>query len=530
VLHRVSDRAQSPSAFETALDIWGRRKWTATIVFSAILVGASSLTLALPNLYRATATVLVERQQISEAFVRSSVTAELETRIQTIQQEIMSRARLSDIRDRFGLYPDLGASAPLEALIERMRRDVQLELKGADQPANGRSTTIAFALSYTYRDPQTAAQVANALAEVYVKENANSRERQASRTAEFLKAQLADVKQRFDENERREGQFKSEHMGELPQQVAANLAGLERLNTQLRLNGDRQIRATERREQLERQLSGAEAPASAPALRTATDPTAELARLKLQLVDLLQRFTDQYPDVVRVRAQVAVLERQLASGPPDAGPPASTSDPTAQSRKNLSDVTTELQSLKDEEAGLRRAIAAYERRVDAAPRLDRESQALSRDSSTTKERYDTLLQRYQEAQLAASMEQAQHVEQFTMLDPALAPRVPAAPSRPRLLIMGLLLALALAIGAVIVTERLDTTFHSVDDLRGFTTVPTLVRIPRIMTAKDVRRERWRRALITVAVVGGLGLIGAGSHQVGRGNDDIVRLMTTRARA
>jgi uncharacterized protein involved in exopolysaccharide biosynthesis len=246
-------------------------------------------------------------------------------------------------------------------------------------------------------------------------------------------------------------------------------------------------------------------------------------------VDLRRRFTDQYPDVVRVRAQIAVLERQLASDPPDAGPSTPPTDPTVQVRKNLRDVTNELQSLKDEEAALRRAIAAYERRVDAAPRLDQESQALSRDSATTKERYDTLLQRYQEAQLAASMEQAQHVEQFTILDPALAPRLPAAPSRPRLLIMGLVLALALAIGAVVVSERLDTTFHSIDDLRAFTTVPTLVRIPQIMTPKDVRRERWRRALITVAVVGGLGLIGEGSHQVGRGNDDIVRLMTrTRA--
>jgi succinoglycan biosynthesis transport protein ExoP len=517
---------QSASALETALDIWGRRKWTAAIVCAAVLVGVISLTLSLPNLYRATATVLVERQQISEAFVRSSVTSELETRIQMIQQEIMSRTRLRDLSDRFGLYPDLRSSEPLDALVDRMRRDIQLELKGADQPGSGRNTTIAFALSYTYRDPQTAARVANALAEVYVEENTKSRERQAARTADFLRAQLEDVKKQFDDNERREGEFKSEHMGELPQQVAANLAGLERLNTQLRLNGDRQIRAAERRELLEKQSTGAEA--VAPGLPTATNPRAELARLKQQLVDLGRRFTDQYPDVVRVREQITVLERQLAANLPDASASASPTDSTARLRENLRDVATELQSLKEEEAALRRAIAGYERRVDAAPRLDQESQALSRDSATTKERYDTLLQRYQEAQLAASMEQAQHVEQFRMLDPALAPKTPAAPNRPRLLIMGLVLALALAIGAVAVTERLDTTFHSVDDLRAFTTVPTLVRISRIMTAKDVRRERWRRALITLAVMGGLGLIGAGSHHVGRGNDDIVRLMT-RAR-
>jgi succinoglycan biosynthesis transport protein ExoP len=529
VLHRVSDHVQSASAFETALAIWGRRKWIAIVVCAAVLVGVTGLTLSLPNLYRATATVLVERQQISEAFVRSSVTAELETRIQMIQQEIMSRTRLSDLCDRFGLYPDLRPNAPLDALVDRMRRDIQLELKGADQPGNGRNTTIAFALSYTSRDPQTAARVANALAEVYVKENTKSREQQADRTADFLKAQLADAKRQFDDDERREGQFKSEHMGELPQQVAANLAGLERLNTQLRLNGDRQIRATERREQLQRQLTGAEAPPALALLSaSATDPRAELARLKQQLVDLRRRFTDQYPDVVRVQGQIAALERQPAADLPDARPTASPTDPTAQARETLRDVTSELKSLKDEETALRRAIAGYERRVDAAPRLDAESQALSRDSATTKERYDALLQRYQEAQLAASMEQAQHVEQFRMLDPALAPRTPAAPGRLRLLLMGIAFAVALAIGAIAVAERLDTTFHSIDDLRGFTTVPTLVRIPRITTAQDVRRERRRRALITAAVLGGLMLIGAGSHHVGRGNDDIVRLMT-RAR-
>jgi succinoglycan biosynthesis transport protein ExoP len=525
VSHRISGREPSSSALETALDIWRRRKWTAITVCAAVLVGMTSLTLSLPNLYRATATVLVEQQQISEAFVRSSVTSELETRIQTIQQEIMSRTRLSDLSDRFGLYSELRPRAALDALVERVRRDIQLDLK-EDQPANGRNTTIAFALSYTYRDPQTAARVANALAQVYVEENTKSRERQASRTAEFLKVQLADVKKQLDENERREGQFKSEHMGELPQQVAANLAGLERLNTQLRLNGDRQIRATERREQLERQLTG---DPTAPSLPT-SDSTAELARLKQQLVDLGRRFTDEYPDVVRLRTQIAALERQLAANPVGASASALPVNPAARVRQSLNDTTTEQQILKDEEAALRRAIAGYERRVDAAPRLDEASQALSRDFATTKDRYDTLLQRYQEAQLAASMEQAQHVEQFRMLDPALVPTGPTAPNRPRLLLMGIAIALALAIGATVAIERLDTTFHSVDDLRGFTTVPTLVRIPRIVTPQDVRLARWRRALIAVAVIAGLGLIGAGSHRVGRGNDGVVRLMTPRPRA
>jgi succinoglycan biosynthesis transport protein ExoP len=520
---RVKERGHSTSVLDAAVETWVRRKWIAIVVFLAVLGGVIGMTLSLPNLYRATATVLVERQQISETFVRPSVTAELETRIQTIQQAIMSRTRLTDLIDRLALYSNLRTRVPLDAVVERMRRDIQLELKN-DQPASGRNTTIAFALSYTYQDPETAARVANALAQIYVEENTKSREQQATHTADFLEAQLAEVKQHLDDDERRQGQFKSQHAGELPQQVAANLAGLERLNTQLRLNGDRQIRATDRREQLEKQLSDA----AALAPPTATDPESELARLKRQLVDLRRRFTDEYPDVVRAREQIAVLERQLSTDRSDASGSA-TIDRTARLREDLHDVTAELRSLAGEEDALHRAIAKYEQRVDVAPRLEEEFHALSGDSGTTKERYNTLLQRYQEAQLAASMERGQHVEQFRVLDPALAPNAPSAPSRPRLLIMGLVLALVLAFGAVVVTERLDTTFHSVDDLRGFTTVPTLVRIPLIITARDVRRERWRRALVTVAVVGGLGLIVAGSHHVGRGMDDVVRLMI-RARA
>src|SRR5690348_16688090 len=99
---------------------------------------------ALPDLYRATASVIVERQQVSEAFVRGSVTAELETRIQTIREQVMSRARLANLILRFDLYPETRKKAPIDSVVARMRRDIQLELKGIEQPMSGRMATIAF--------------------------------------------------------------------------------------------------------------------------------------------------------------------------------------------------------------------------------------------------------------------------------------------------------------------------------------------------------------------------------------------------
>jgi uncharacterized protein involved in exopolysaccharide biosynthesis len=151
-----------------ALEVWHRRKWVAVIVFLTAIVGVVSGTLALPDMYRTSATVLVARQQVSEAYVKTSVTTELETRIQTIQQQVMSRAALRDLIIALDLHPELGGNIP-DSVIARMRRDVQLELKSVAQ-SFGRST-IAFTLTYSGRDPETVARVTNTLAGQYVEEN-----------------------------------------------------------------------------------------------------------------------------------------------------------------------------------------------------------------------------------------------------------------------------------------------------------------------------------------------------------------------
>jgi len=506
---------------DVVLDVWRRRKWIGILAFSAVCAGAITAAVSLPNLYRATATVLVERQQVSEAFVRPSVTAELETRIQTIHQQVMSRARLTDVITRFGLYRDLWGIVPIDALVERMRREIQLTLRGVEQ-TSGRGGTIAFTLSYSGREPRTVAQVTNTLAAFYVEENTKSRERQATQTAEFLKAQLADIKRELDEQQRRLSEFKLRHAGEL-QQVEVNLTALDRLNTQLRLTSESQIRAMERRERLEQQLADTES--AALVTPQADSPAAQLLKLKQELAELRRRFSDQYPDVIRVKAEIAALEGEVAQigtdGRTRAAAPANPAMRLA--TRSLGEVAGELKLLKEEEASLRKVIAGYEGRVENAPRRQQELQQLSRDYDTVNERYQTLLKRSEEAQLAANLEQGQSTEQFRILDPAIPPARPAAPNRLWLLAMGFVASLALGFGAIVAAEKLDTTFHAVDDLCAFTNVPTLARIRPIPTATGARRQRLRLALVTAAVIVGLALIVAGSYYVAAGNEQIVRL-------
>jgi polysaccharide chain length determinant protein (PEP-CTERM system associated) len=517
---RLTDHSIQAQKLDLALDAWSRRKWLALVVFASVASGAFTLARTLPNLYRAAATVLVERQQVSEAFVRPSVTAELETRLQTIREDVMSRARLTDLIVRLDLYPELRQKTPIDMIVARMRGDIQLELKSVESALSGRASTIAFTISYSGAHAYTVARVANELSRMYVDGNTKIREGQASRTAEFLKAQLADARRELDEHERRASEFRSSHLGELPQQVQTNLASLERLNMQLRLNGENQIRALDRRERLEQQRVGGGAVRPPQA---ASPESERLSKLTLQLDDLRLRFTDAYPDVVRLRQEIDTLSAGIARDPrPDERASAPTAQP-AQSESIL-EVDSELRSLRKDERTLREAIAGYEQRVDNAPRRQQQFQELSRDDDTTKERYETLLKRYEEAQLAESLEQGQKAEQFRILDPALPPRDPVAPNRLQIVILGLALAFGLSVGVVLAAERLNSAFHTIDEVRALIAVPALGRVPLIQSSAETRRNRRRAVLAAVSALAALSFIVAASHHVAKNNEQLVRMM------
>jgi polysaccharide chain length determinant protein (PEP-CTERM system associated) len=499
----------------------------AILVFAGASVGAVSGVASLPNIYRSTATVLVEGQQVPETLVKPTVTSELETRLHTISQKILSRGRLEDLITRLDLHPEMRMrkNASLEEVIKRVRSDIEVEFKGIEQRW-GRRATTAFTIGYRGRQPETVALVTNTLASFYIEENVKTRERQATGTAEFLRGQLQEVKQRLDAVEQRVSAFKKHHLGELPQQLEANLAVLERLNAQLRLNSENQTRAIERREGLVKQLAGAH---SSPG---GAGGTAErLAKLRRELTELKTRFSDSYPDVIQVKAEIAALEGQLAGANHDGSPemePAASVDPyVLRLREILAEAEAEIKALKGEEKGVRQTIATYQRRIENAPQREQEFQELSRDYGATKELYDSLSKRYEEAQLAESMEEHEKGEQFRSLDPAVVPQQPAAPKRMRLLVLGLMLSLGMAVGAVLLAEQLDTTFHSLDDLRAFTTVPVLVSIPKIVTAADALRQHQRVRLVMLSAVLGLILIAGAAYFFARGNEHLVLFMTRR---
>src|SRR5262249_47664640 len=160
----------------------------------------------------------------------------------------------------------------------------------------------------------------------------------------------------------------------------------------------------------------------------------------------------------------------------------------------------EAKVLKAEEERLRATIQSYQQRVQSTPLREQQYKELARDYDSTRELYASLLKRLAESQIAESMEQRQKGEQFRVIEAALPSDKPIAPARGRLLGTGLALALGAAVGLVLLVEHLDTGFHSLDDLRGFTSVPVLASIPRIVTTGDARRRDRRFRLAAAAAV------------------------------
>jgi len=530
-----------------ALDILRRRKILAAAAFGTVLAAAVSFAVYLPDLYQASALVLVERP-INESIIRPAIAGELESRLHVIKQEILSRDRLTALVNRFQLYPSLRKRMGIEDILAQTRNDISVEAEGPEQ-VSGRTKTVSFRLTYTGDSRQSVADVTNAIAAFYVEQNDRMRSNEATQTTDFLKAQLLEAKQALDHQEGLLRQFTSAHTGELPQQMGLNLATLDRMNTQLRLIGEQQLRVIEQRERMMEgmpQTTGASTVA-----RVAADPDAspemverlqKIEKSKQELTALEAKFSARHPDVVRLREQLAGMEREAAEADAalqqkkqaeEAAAAAKAASATAAAasasqvetpfrRRTIETLDAELAKLRTDEATMRASITGFEQRLASTPERQQEYSLITRDWTAAKDVYDSLLKRYDEAQLSQSVETDRQGERFRVLESAIPPEGPSAPNRMRLMIMGLLLAFAAAVAAVLAVEQFDTSFHSIDELREFTAVPVLVAIPPIGPAPT--RQRVRMAFAAVSTVAAIALIATFSAYFASGNEQLVRII------
>jgi polysaccharide chain length determinant protein (PEP-CTERM system associated) len=541
------------------LEIVRRRRMLALLPFLFVLAAAASLALFLPSLWTARATVLVNRQEIPEAFVKSTVSNDVDARLLTLSHDVLDTPRLSKIIQDNNLYPSLRRSKPMADVVDRMRKDVAIDIQEAKERRGRESTALVFTVGYTTTDPVVSARVTNTLASLFTEENSRMREQQAQGTTEFLEAQLRELRTKLAGQEQKITAYKEQHLGELPEQKEVNLRTLERLQQQLSLAYENNRRATERRQNISQAMNNldlastmAANPGSiaGPMVTPAEAAAGRVSILKQELAALQTTYSDKYPDVIQLKEQIRIMERRVADEEKKmaaglAAPKTPKQELSRSSRdmqlavqnpyvlslmQQRDQADVEAKASAAEIAGLSRQIASYQRRLEMTPKREQELALITRDYETTREMFRTLLAKRGEADIAAELEQRRQGERFRVIEQARLPERPAGPNRLRLLIVGLVLALGAAGVAVVLAEQVDTSYRRAEEVRATAGVPVLSTIPRIVTEDDrLHAARQRRMALAAVAVGLLVVVGT-SFMVAHNNQSLVALLTPDASA
>lgn len=491
---------QNDSAFGALARLWKRRRWQMLSVFVVTFAATASFVAALPDIYSSTATVMVNQAMPSPDAGNGQGGQGQDSRLDAVSEEVLSRDRLLALIQRFDLYPDVRKHASEDSLLTRMRQDIQLQRKSGPQQW-GQDPTFAFTLSYQGWSPKQVSEVTNALADSYVDQNNRMRSQQAVVALTTLQSQLTDIKRKLDAQGQRINAFRASHLGELPEQQATSLAMLQQLDGQLHENAQSLTQTLQQRQAaVTQRSSGAQA-----------DDVSDLPALEDQLAALRSRYTDQYPDVVRLKQQIAALKK-LQDDRAASAPAAPTQD----------DLTadTSVRSYQDEDSRLRTEIAGYQARLESMPVREQQLQSLMQGYAETQDVYSQLLKRYEETPLPQAPG-----GQYRVLERAFPSVDPSGPNRLRLLLLCLVASLGLAAALVFLLEQLDPSFHSVDELRAFSRVPVLANIPLIVTRQDVWRSRLRFGTAALSVLVLTFVVAQGGSFMGRGNTGLVWMLS-----
>ena len=458
----------------------------------------------LPPRFQSTTLILVAQPTMPKDYVTPNVNDDLQERLQTITQQILSRTRLLHIIDEFNLYSGQRSQPSADQKVDRMRKDIDIELV-----KDARNQITAFNVSYTSRDPRVAQQVTGELTNLFINQNLEVRQQQSEDTTKFLETQLETARQSLSEQEDKVRQFKALHVGEMPGQLSSNLQILSGLQAQLQTEEDALNTAKQQGVYLQtlsdqsRALFGpAKAADGSPVGLPAVE--AELDKLKAQLADLSSHYTDRHPDVRKVKEQIAKTEKmrdQLlaaakahANDAPDSSTPAPAADPaqslaSAQIQSQLRSNQAEVANREHSVAALKTKIDDYQGRLNQEPIREQELADLTRGYEQSKANYDDLLKKKNESAMATDMETMQQGERFTMLDPPSLPAKPYFPNRIKFCMMGL--GIGMAIGLVVAGgfEFLDDRIHSEKEIKNLLPISVISEIPDVVMPSDEAKSR-----------------------------------------
>lgn len=512
--------------------IWGivRRRHLAFIIplfLGWLLIWGSSW--VIPPLYKSSTLIIVEQPTMPQNYVVPNINDDLQTRLESMSEQILSRTRLLSIIQKLHLYGGDHSGLSDDQKVASMRKDINLDLVRDPQ----KQDISSFTISYEARDPHLAQNVTTELTELFINENLKVRQEESEGTTDFLEKQLEDARQSLSEQEAKVQEFESQHEGALPTQESSNLAILNGLESQLQSEQDALNTAKQQRVYLEALLeqektaqvrvrpNGDQTNVAPTDLATIDD---QLDKLRAQLADLSSRYTDRYPDVLRLKAQIAKTEtmrqnliaaqRSANAGPPHASDGGLTdSGLSATGRQVQSQLQANQVEIANRESAiesLKARLGDYQGRLNMTPSAEQQLDDLTRGYDQSKENYDDLLKKKEQSEMATSMEQMQQGERFTILDPPSLPSKPDSPKRLKLCAIGL--GAGLALGLIIAggLEFFDDRLYSESEIKSLLPMGVLSDIPSIVNSADEQNAKRKLVLGWAATAVVLVTILAGS--------------------
>jgi polysaccharide biosynthesis transport protein len=471
----------------------------------ALVWGASWV---LPPRYQSTTLILVEQPTMPKNYVTPNVNDDLQDRMQSITQQILSRTRLLHIIDQLNLYTQPHSQPSPDQKVDRMRKDIDIELV-----RDAHNQITAFNVSYSSGDPHLAQQVTSELTNLFINENLEVRQQQSEDTTKFLESQLETARRTLSDQEDKIRQFKAQHPGELPAQVGSNLQILAGLQSQLQTEEDALNTAKQQRVYLEtlvsqyRSMQGTPKTSGGTTLVGLPAIDEQLDKLKAQLADLSSHYTDRHPDVRKLKQQIAETERTrdriiadlkvkssspadpAATTTPDSSTMTDVTSPMVQLQGQLQSNRVEIANREHAVADLKTKVVDYQARLNQEPVREQQLSDLTRGYEQSKANYDDLLKKKNESAMATSMELLQQGERFRIIDP---PSLPVKPEFPnRLKFCGFGLGIGLALGAVVAGafEIADDRIYDENELQKLLPIAVISEIPTVAAVVDQKRER-----------------------------------------
>ena len=479
----------------------------------------------LPPRYKSSTLILVEQPTMPKDYVAPNVNEDLQDRLQSITQQILSRTRLLSIIDKLHLYGEGHDQTSPDARVEQMRKDISVDLVLGET----KKGITGFTVAYSARDPQVAQQVTSELTDLFIDENLKARQQESEDTTKFIEDQLENARNSLAEQEAKVREYQGKHEGELPSQQASNLQILSGLQSQLQNEQDAVNTAKQQGIYLQalldqyRALSGTSGTIDAgPTDLPAIDQRLESLRAKL--ADLSSHYTDRYPDIRNLKDEIAKTEKMRSEllaglkdkakdgGKGDDGQVAHGTENRAQNSQIMqleSQLQVNRSEIKNREQGvasLTARVNEYQARLNDAPAREQELADLTRGYDQSKENYDDLLKKKNGSAMATSMEQMQQGERFRMLDPPSLPTTPDFPNRLKFCGIGLGVGLALGLLVVAGSEFMDDRLHTEKEIKALLPIGILSEIPEVVIPSDERRRKrrmlfgWTMAAFVFAVI------------------------------